>query len=92
MVLSLGYRTGASWNESAYSNPEFDKALDDAEAQLDVEERKGKMEKVEQILQDAAVVICPAWRPVYTMTTKKVHGYPPHPTQYHQFNKTWIES
>jgi peptide/nickel transport system substrate-binding protein len=92
MVLSLAYRTGASWNESAYSNPEFDKALDEAEAQLDVEERKGKMEKVEQILQDAAVVICPCWRPVYTMTSHKVHGYPPHPTQYHQFNKTWIDA
>jgi peptide/nickel transport system substrate-binding protein len=92
MVLSLGYRSGASWNESAYSNPEFDAALDEAEAQIDVEERQAKMEKVERILQDAAVVICPVWRPVYTMTTTKVHGYPPHPTLYHQLNKTWVEA
>ena len=39
MVLSLGYRTGVPWNESTYSNPEFDAALDDAEATLDVAER-----------------------------------------------------
>jgi peptide/nickel transport system substrate-binding protein len=92
MVLSLAYRTGASWNESAYSNPEFDRALDEAEAVLDPEQRKSKMEKVEKILQDSAVVVCPAWRPVYTMTSTKVHSYPPHPTQYHQFNKVWIEA
>ncbi len=92
MVMSLGYRTGASWNESAYSDPAFDQALDAAEAVLDVEERKKKMEAAQKILQDAAVVMLPVWRPVYTMTTKAVHGYPAHPTQYHQFNKVWIES
>ena len=55
MVLSLGYRTGVAWNESGYANPEFDKALDEAEATLDVEARRAVMEKVEKILQDDAV-------------------------------------
>jgi peptide/nickel transport system substrate-binding protein len=91
MVLSLGYRTGVPWNETNYANPEFDAALDDAEATLDVEERRAKMEKVEKILQDAAVMVQPIWRPVFTMVSPKVHGYPAHPTQYHQFNQVWIE-
>lgn len=92
MVMSLGYRSGASWNESGYSDPAFDAALDAAEAVFDVAERKKKMETAQKILQEAAVVMLPVWRPVYTMTSKKVHGYPPHPTLYHQLNKTWIES
>ncbi len=92
MVMSLGYRSGASWNESGYSDPAFDAALDAAEAVFDVAERKKKMEAAQKILQEAAVVMLPVWRPVYTMTSKKVHGYPPHPTLYHQLNKTWIES
>ena len=92
MVMSLGYRTGASWNESAFSDPEFDKALDAAEAVLDPEERKKKMEAAQKILQDAAVVMLPVWRPVYTMTSRKVHDYPAHPTVYHQFNRVWIEA
>lgn len=92
MVMSLGYRSGASWNESGYSDPAFDAALDAAEAVFDVDERKKKMEAAEKILQEAAVVMLPVWRPVYTMTSKKVHGYPPHPTLYHQLNKTWIEA
>lgn len=92
MVLSLGYRTGVPWNETGFANPEFDAALDEAEATLDVEKRRAKMEKVEKILQDAAVIIQPLWRPVYTIANKKVHGYPAHPTQYHQFNKVWLDA
>ena len=92
MVLSLAYRTGVAWNETRYSNPEFEAALDAAEATLDVEKRKALMEKVERILQDDVPVILPIWRPVYTAASKKVHNYPPHPTLYHQFNKVWIES
>jgi peptide/nickel transport system substrate-binding protein len=92
MVISLGYRSGVPWNETGFANAEFDAALDDAEATLDVEQRRAKMEKVEKILQDAAVIIQPLWRPVYTITAKKVHGYPAHPTQYHQFNKVWVDA
>jgi len=92
MILSLGYRSGVPWNETTYSNPEFDKALDKAESLFDVEARRAQMEVVEKILQDDAVMLQPVWRPVYTIATKKVHNYPPHPTQYHQFNKVWVES
>ena len=92
MVLSLAYRKGVPWNESHYNNPEFDKALDDAESTLDPTARKAKMEKVQKIIQDDAVILQCLWRPIYTVTSKKVHGYPPHPTQYHQLNKTWVEA
>jgi peptide/nickel transport system substrate-binding protein len=92
MVLSLGYRTGVPWNESGYANPEFDAALDDAEATLDVAERTAKMEKVEKILQDDAVMVQPVWRPVFTIITDQVKDYPAHPTQYHQFNKVWLDT
>jgi peptide/nickel transport system substrate-binding protein len=92
MVLSLGYRTGVPWNETLFASDEFDAALDDAEATLEVESRREKMKKVESILQDAAVMVQPIWRPVFTIAATRVHGYPPHPTQYHQFNKVWVDS
>jgi peptide/nickel transport system substrate-binding protein len=92
MILSLGYRTGVPWNETLYANPEFDAALDEAEATLDVEQRKAKMEKVEKILQDAAVMVQPIWRPVFTIISPKVKGYHAHPTQVHQFNKVWLDA
>jgi peptide/nickel transport system substrate-binding protein len=90
MALAQAYRTGASWNESHYSDPEFDRALADAEATLDVTQRKLKMQKVEQILQDAAVVVQPFWRPVFSLTAGRVHGYLPHPARQMQLNKVWL--
>ena len=90
MVLNLGYRSGVPWNESRYSNPDFDKALDDAGATLDVNERRKKMEKVQQILQDDAVISQPLWRSVFTAGSKKVHNFQMHPTIYHQLNDVWV--
>jgi peptide/nickel transport system substrate-binding protein len=92
MVLSLGYRTGVPWNETSYSNPAFDAALDEAEATLDVDARTAKMEKVEKILQDDAVMLQAVWRPVFTIITSQVKDYTGHPTQYHQFDKVWLDT
>lgn len=92
MVLSLAYRAGVPWNESAYNNPEFDAALDDAEATLDVEARKAKMEKPERILQDSAIMVQPFWRSVFKAAHKRVQGHTTHPTYYHQFHNVWIDN
>ena len=64
--------SGASWNESHYSSAEFDAALSDAEATLDVKERKTKMQKVETILRDAALMVQPFWRPVFILASATV--------------------
>ena len=92
MVLSLGYRAGVPWNETAYNNPEFDKALDDCEATLDVNERKKKMVKTESILQGDAVIPQPFWRSVFKASNKRVKGVKTHPTLYHQFQDVWLDS
>lgn len=90
MTLGLAYRSGVPWNESHFDSPEFDAALADAEATLDVDARRAKMEKVETILRDGAVMIQPLWRPVYALCTQKVHGYLPHPSRQLHINKVWV--
>jgi len=92
MVLNLGYRCGVPWNESKYCSKAFDAALDEASAELDVNERKKKMEKVERILQEDAVISQPLWRSVFTAGSTKVHNYQMHPTVYHQLDDVWVES
>jgi peptide/nickel transport system substrate-binding protein len=91
MVLGLGYRSGVPWNETAYNNPKFDAALDDAEATLDVNERKKKMAVCEKILQDDAVIPQPFWRSVFKAANKRVKGHQTHPTLYHQFHEVWLD-
>lgn len=90
MVLNLGYRSGVAWNESHYSNPEFDAALDEASGVLDPNERSRKMEQVERILQEDSVIAQPLWRSVFSVTTEKVQNYRTHPTLYHQLNDVWL--
>lgn len=92
MVLSLAYRRGVGWNETAYDNPEFDKALDIAESLVNVKKRRAAMQKVQKILQDDAIMIQPVWQPKFFVANSKVKGLGAHPTQYHQFNKVWIDS
>ncbi|MDJ0815573.1 MAG: ABC transporter substrate-binding protein [Desulfobacterales bacterium] len=87
MVLGLAYRTGVPWNESSYANPQWDKALTEAESTLDVEERRKKMEKVEKILQDDAVMVQPFFRAVFTAIRDNVVGFEMHPTRYYRFHK-----
>ncbi len=92
MILSLGYRTGVPWNETHFASVEFDQALNEAEATLDVEDRRIKMQTVEKILQDAAVMVQPIFRPVFTIARDNVRNYTGHPTQYHQYNQVWIDA
>jgi len=90
MALAEAYRSGASWNETHFSDAEFDQALADAEATLDVAQRKAKMQRVEQKLREAAIVIQPFWRPVFILASSKVHGYQAHPGRQMQLTKVWM--
>ncbi len=87
MVLGLAYRAGVPWNESSYNNPAFDAALDEAEATLNVETRRVKMEKVEKILQDDAVMVQPFFRSVFTAISDNVVGFEMDPVRYYRFHK-----
>jgi peptide/nickel transport system substrate-binding protein len=91
MTLGLAYRSGAAWNESAYSNPEFDKLLAEAEGILDVDKRRVVMAKLETILQDDGPIVQPVWRSLFTFMDKRVKGFKMHPTGYIFGNEIAIE-
>lgn len=92
MVLGLAYRTGAAWNESAWSNAEFDKLITEAEGYLDVEKRRAVMAKLERIMLDEGPAVIPVWRAVFNYTDKKIKGYKIHPSIYIEAKDMWIES
>jgi len=82
MVLGLAYRTGVPWNESHYSNPEFDALLSKAEGTYDVEKRREIMAKLEEIMQEDGPVVQTFWRPTQSAFHDRVQGMRQHPTQY----------
>ena len=91
-VLKLAYHSSAigKWNETAFSNPEFDKKLDEALGVADVGKRQALMSDIEQILQDSGVIIQPYWRSLYNHTAKNVHGARMHQTFEHHFEEVWL--
>ncbi|MDG4885558.1 ABC transporter substrate-binding protein [Mesorhizobium sp. WSM4884] len=91
-VLALGYRSGEAWNETAYSNPDFDAKLKEALSQIDVAKRKEVMKDVEQILQDSGVIIQPFWQKLYCHMNKKVKNYTMHQTYEMDFQNVWLEA
>jgi peptide/nickel transport system substrate-binding protein len=82
MVLALAYRTGVPWNESAYSNKQFDELLSKAEGTLDVDKRREIIGELEKIMQEDGPIAQPLWRSVYAGYDKRVKGFQIHPTLY----------
>ena len=82
MVLGLGYRTGVPWNESEFSNKEFDELLTKAEGTLDVEARREIMGKLERIMYEDGPITQPFWKSVVSFYDERVLGAGAHPTNY----------
>lgn len=79
-VLALAYKSGEAWNETAFSNPEFDAALNEALAIADADQRREVMSRIQKLMQDEGVVIQPYWRSIYRHYDPRVVGADMHPT------------
>ncbi|THD85808.1 ABC transporter substrate-binding protein [Aliigemmobacter aestuarii] len=86
-VLALAYRSGEAWNETAFSNAEFDAALAEALSIADADKRRVVMEKIEKIMQDEGVMVQPYWRSLYRHVSDKVSGCDMHATFEHHHYK-----
>ena len=79
-VLALAYRTGVPWNESKYSNAEFDDLLNKAEGTFDIEERRKIMKRLEEIMQVDGPIVQPFWRTSVAAHSKRLKGFSSHPS------------
>ncbi len=78
-VLALAYRSGQPWNETGFSNPEFDAMLTEALGIPDADRRRELMEGIETLMRDEGVVTQPYWRSVYRHAKPEVVGAEQHP-------------
>ena len=89
-VLALAYRSGEAWNESAFSNKDFDAKLSEALSIADPAKRKVVMKDVEQILQESGVLIQPYWQKIYNHRAPEVMNYEMHQTFEIDLGETWL--
>ncbi|MBC2835296.1 ABC transporter substrate-binding protein [Gemmobacter straminiformis] len=86
-ILALAYRSGEAWNESAFSNAEFDETLAKALSIADAGERSKVMQRLEEIMQEQGVMVQPYWRSIYRHFDPKVKGADMHATFEHHHYK-----
>ena len=91
-ILALAYRTGEAWNETAFSNKDFDAALAEAMSIADADKRRVVMAKIEAIMQEQGVLIQPYWRSIFRNYDPKVMGAEMHPTFEHHHYKWWMSA
>lgn len=90
-VLALAYRSGEAWNETAFSNVEFDELLGQALSIADADSRRIVMERVQQIMQEEGVIIQPYWRSIYRHHKDYVKNGDMHPTYEVHYEKIWLD-
>ena len=79
-VLALAYRSGEAWNETAFSNEDFDATLAEALSIADADQRREVMVRLQTIMQEEGVVIQPYWRSIFRHHKENVVGAEMHPT------------
>ncbi|MCB1969307.1 MAG: ABC transporter substrate-binding protein [Geminicoccaceae bacterium] len=90
-VLALAYRTGESWNETGFSDPEFDRKLKQAMSIADADRRREVMRDLELILQRSGVIIQPYWKSLSKHCVPGVHNDAMHPAYEMHFEKVWLD-
>jgi peptide/nickel transport system substrate-binding protein len=71
--INLALRCGAAWTESFYCNEELDALLDQVDATVDVEERRGLYCQIQTIMQDDGPYLLPIWAAQFGATQSRVH-------------------
>lgn len=91
MLYGLVLKTGGEWNESGYSNAQFDELLTKAGTTLDMDERRKIMSQLEEILLEDGPLVQPVYRNVFTAYNKKLKNFQMHPSNCNYYKDMWIE-
>ncbi|MGD8969640.1 MAG: ABC transporter substrate-binding protein [Anaerolineae bacterium] len=94
MVLPLAYTEEAigNWNETRWTDPEFEELLREAQGTLDVEERRSIYCKIEDVMQDRGPIGIPYWKSVWNITSSKFKNVKAHPTEWDLMYDVWKEA
>ncbi len=87
-IMALAYTKDGVWNEAAVKNDELDALIKESLTIADVDARKAKMKRIQEIMQDEGIVIQPYWRSLYRHFRPGVTGTAKHQAHEHHHD-TW---
>ena len=79
IYLDLAYRSGATWNESHYSNERLDELIDFTSSALDEEARAAAFKEIQRIFLDEGPIIVPYFYAQFMVMASHVSGVVMHP-------------
>lgn len=91
LAFTVAYVEGAAWNESNWSNEEFEQLLEEALGILDEDERREVYREAQQLLAEEGAVVIPYFISVIGAWSNRVHGFEMNPTRLVELHKVWIE-
>ncbi|MCB0194028.1 MAG: ABC transporter substrate-binding protein [Anaerolineae bacterium] len=93
MVLPLAYIQEAigAWNETRWTDEEFETLLREAEGTLDVEARRDLMCQIEDIMQERGPIGNSFWKKIWNITSSEFQNVQAHPTAYDLMYEVWKE-
>ena len=92
-MLPLAYTEEAigKWNETRWTDDEFETLLREAQATLDVEARRSIMCDLEDIMQERGPVFNSFWKKVWKITNRKFQNVVAHPTDFDLMYEVWLD-
>ncbi|CAH2400868.1 ABC transporter substrate-binding protein [Mesorhizobium escarrei] len=90
-IYAVAYRSGEAWNESGFSNPDFDAKLTEVLGVFDPDKRRPLMAEMEKMLQDSGVLIQPYWNELIMHRIAAVRGYKRHPLREMHLEEVWLD-
>lgn len=87
-ILGLAYTKDGVWNEAAVSNDELDALIRESLTIADVDARTEVVGRIQEIMQDEAIIIQPYWRSLYRHVRPGVMGAEKHQAHEHHHD-TW---
>ena len=88
--LRIAYYSTAEWNETRFKNPEFDRLLDEALAELDTDKRAEMYATLQRMLIEQGGQIIPYQAPMRSLARRQVQGFIPHPNQGLDPRQVWL--
>lgn len=87
------HRSGDGNNDRGYSNPEFDRLFDRAEAETNRAVRLRRFAEAERFVSANDVPILTLWRfnHFYQFDPTRLHGVSAHPRMMQRFDRIWLE-
>lgn len=89
-TYSLAYQTGSAWNETGFSDPQFDANIKTANSIADADKRRAVMKELEIALQDSGIIVQPYWRKLFCHMSPKLMGYQMHQAYEQDFTGAWL--